>query len=54
MTNDDTLSIIELLLQESHETMKTGYYHIESINKWHLDHQIDAEAAYQYWETRKE
>lgn len=40
-------------LQESHETTNVGYYDISSINKWHADHQIDAEAAHQYWELLK-
>lgn len=36
-------------LQESHETINVGYYDISSINKWHVDHQVEAEAAHQYW-----
>lgn len=39
-------------LQESHETTKIGYYDISSIRRWHLDHKVEAEAAYQYWCNR--
>ncbi|KAB8331348.1 NUDIX domain-containing protein [Scytonema tolypothrichoides VB-61278] len=40
-------------LQESHETINVGYYDISSIKKWHVDHQIEAEAAHQYWRFLK-
>ncbi|MBD2536296.1 NUDIX hydrolase N-terminal domain-containing protein [Nostoc flagelliforme FACHB-838] len=40
-------------LLELHETTKIGYYYIWSINRWHLDHQVEAEAAHQYWRNQR-
>lgn len=36
-------------IRESHETTDVGFYPIEGIKLWHLDHQLEAETAQQYW-----
>ncbi len=44
-------TVVDGTLRESHETMKIGYYDISSIGNWHADHQVEAEAAHQYWRS---
>lgn len=39
-------------LETSHEVVDLGYRHIEDVTEWHNQHQMYAEAAYQWWRGR--
>ncbi|MBN2375000.1 MAG: NUDIX hydrolase N-terminal domain-containing protein [Sedimentisphaerales bacterium] len=36
-------------IRESHETTDIGYYDISKIKPWHLDHEIKATVAHNFW-----
>jgi ADP-ribose pyrophosphatase YjhB (NUDIX family) len=38
-------------LSESHETTDVGFYPMETVHNWHLDHKEEALAAINYWRT---
>lgn len=36
-------------ISESHETTDIGYYEVSEVDLWHLDHDIEAQTATDYW-----
>ncbi|MCV6622189.1 MAG: NUDIX hydrolase N-terminal domain-containing protein [Cellvibrionaceae bacterium] len=38
-------------IRGSHETTDVGFYKISEIDNWHLDHELEAKTAHQYWEA---